>query len=725
MPSLSEISLNTSGNTFVLALCFIFAIGLSYFVYRRTVPPVPTGWRILLISLRATSAILIILLLFEPILSLTRKKQDKPVVALLVDNSASMGLVDQKVDRATELKNILGANIFSKPSQDYDLELYPYSNQLHEVLESRSDSLALNGDGTDISRALGDLKEKLAERYFSSVVLVTDGADNLGENPARYAGNYGIPIYPIGVGDPAEQNDILITNYVTNEIAYAGTQIPVDVYIKSSGFQGKRVNLSLKSGTKTLDSKVITLSGNSLEQKIRLQFTPEEEGLFKYQIQLPKLEGELTDINNSKSFYVKVLKSKLKVLVIAGGPSPDLRFLKNALSVEENIEIQTAIEKPRGLFYRGMPLPSVTQMDEVDCIILMDYPRRSSTTESLERIKSILAKGKPLLLALGKNVDPEKLWSLRDFIPLKNKLAIGREQSVYISILPQGLHHPVMKLAEDDLENKENWNALPPVFSNLVSLQLDDSAQSIAGVDLERSTAGRSFPLIAIQSSGKRKSAVIFAYGIWRWDLMMWGIGETNESYRRFFRNAIRWLTTEDDSKLVRIVANKEIYRSGEQVKFTAQVYFEDYQPADGSDVAIQVKGAKETRELTLENIGGGRYDGTLQVLEGGDYEFSGTAHQQGRILGRDAGKFTVEEFSLEYQNTRMNEDLLKRIASESSGEFYASDNFSGLAEKLIFPDKYITIKNEWEIWNRIPMLITCILLLSAEWLIRKRKGML
>ncbi|MFQ5677058.1 MAG: hypothetical protein ACE5G1_14275, partial [bacterium] len=123
--------------------------------------------------------------------------------------------------------------------------------------------------------------------------------------------------------------------------------------------------------------------------------------------------------------------------------------------------------------------------------------------------------------------------------------------------------------------------------------------------------------------------------------------------------------------------------------------------------------------------MGRGRYEGALQVLQGGDYEFSGTAHLQGRILGRDSGKFSVEEFSLEYQNTRMNEDLLKRIATESGGEFYTTENFAGLPEKLKFPEKYVSLKNEWEIWNRVPLLISCIFLLSVEWFIRKRKGML
>ena len=102
-------------------------------------------------------------------------------------------------------------------------------------------------------------------------------------------------------------------------------------------------------------------------------------------------------------------------------------------------------------------------------------------------------------------------------------------------------------------------------------------------------------------------------------------------------------MTTDDDSKLVKIAANKEIYRSGEEVKFTAQVYFEDYQPVDGAEVAVQLQSAKGKQNLTLSNAGQGRYEGSFQVLEGGDYEFTGTAHLQSRVLGRDSGKFSVE----------------------------------------------------------------------------------
>ncbi|NIR46925.1 hypothetical protein GWO43_00385 [candidate division KSB1 bacterium] len=727
MTDLANISLDTTGSiAFLIALIF-GAVAFSYFVYRKTVPPVPKSLRMLLMVLRAVAVVLVVLLLFKPILSITLKKQEKPVVAVLMDRSASMALVDQKMDRSEVLKETLQSELFNKPPKNIEMEFYPFSHQLFDGSTVPPDSIDLSDDGTDIRRALVELKDKMAEKYFGSVILITDGANNLGENPARYVSKYGLPIYPIAIGDSSQQKDVLITNYVTNEIAYEGTRVPIDIYLKSSGFEGKRIPVNLVQNNKTLDSKVVTLTGNELEQKVRLHFTPEKEGLTKYTVNLPKLEGELTQINNTKSFYVKVLKSKVKVLIVAGGPSTDFRFLKRALTADENVDVQTYVEKRRGRFYRRASLPPVEQMLQYDCLVILDYPRRSSSRNDLNSIKSLLARGKPAFFHLGKNVDFEKLWLLQDFLPFAAKPVRGQERSVYIDILPQGLHHPLFRLSEDELENRQKWQELPPIFSDLNYVKIHPNAQSLAAIEVQRSGTGRrrNLPLFAARTSGNRKSVTLLGYGLWRWDLLMWGVGKTNESYRRFLRNTIRWLITQEDSKLVRITPNKEIYRSGEEVKFIAQVYFEDYRPVDGAEVVVQLSGGRETQELSLTNIGEGRYEGSFQVLEGGDYQFTGTAHKQGRVLGRDSGKFSVEEFSLEYQTTRMNDVLLKRIAAESGGTYFTPADFRDLEEKLSFPEKYVVINNEWEIWNKVPLLITCILFLSAEWFIRKRKGML
>ncbi|MFQ5601741.1 MAG: hypothetical protein ACE5HS_00575 [bacterium] len=727
MANLTEFNLNTHGSLFLLILFIILAAGLSYFVYRKTVPPISNGLRFLLMAMRALVVVLVIFLFFEPILSLTRKKKEKPVAAVLIDRSASMSLVDKKGDRAQALQNILQSPLIQKDSDEYEKVIFPFSSELFEGSWTPPDSLILNGDGTDIRAALEGLKARLSEKYFSAVILITDGANNLGENPARFAATYGVPIYPIAIGDASEQKDVLIANYVANEIAYAGAKMPVDVYIKSSGFPGKKITVNLFQGKKPLDSQMISLADNGLEQKVRFEFVPEKEGLFKYEIKLPQLEGELTQLNNSKSFYVKVLKSKARVLLIAGGPGADFLFLKRALSGDENVEVQTMVEKFNGRFYGNARLPVREQLLKFDCLILLDFPRRTSDRSNLNLIKNYLAQGKPALFMLGASTDFDKLWELKDYLPFSTKPLPGAERPVYVRILPQGVQHPILRLAEDEMEIREKWQELPPVFMNLKTVSLHPNTQSLTVVDLRRSAGSgkRQVPVFATRMSGRRKSLTILAYGIWRWDLLMRGVGKTNESYQLFLQNALRWLITTEDSKLVRVNSNKEIYRSGEEVKFQAQVYFEDYQPVDGAEVVVQLQGEKEIQELTLESIGEGRYDGRFQVLEGGDYQFTGTAHLQGRVLGRDSGKFSVEEFNLEYQNTRMSEELLKRIALESGGEFYTVSDFAELNGKLKFPEKYLTLKNEWEIWNKPLLLITCLVLLSAEWFIRKRKGML
>ncbi len=727
MTTLSEINLNTSVHGALLLLLILAAIAASYFAYRKTIPPVARPWRIFLTALRAMSLTLILLLLFDPILSLTRRKQETPVVAVLVDNSASMGLVDEKVDRKEELKRVLADPLFANADRKVQLQYYEFSHTLSEKNDFAPDSLTLSGDGTDIQRALEILNEKMAERYFASVILLTDGADNLGENPARFVQDYPVPIYPVAIGDPSEQKDVVLSNFVTNEIVYAGNKVPVDVYIRSNGFNGNRLPINLVQGNRTIDTQTVTLSGSGMEQKVRLHFTPEEEGLVKYEIKLPILQDELTRANNTKSFYTKVLKNKLRLCIISGAPGPDFSFLKRALQSDENIEISAYVGNRKGAFYQGATLPSQEELEKFDCFILQNYPQKNSSTGPMNQLKRAFAKGKPMLLLNGKHTDFNKLWSLKDFLPFATKPAQNQEHTVSIKVLPQGAHHPVLRIYEDDLENQDSWAELPPVFSNIRSVRLHEGATSLAAANPNRAQVARAFtvPFLSVYDTGKRKSIALLAYGTWRWDLLMHGVGKKNRNYLTFLKNCVRWLTTKDESKLVRISSNKEIYRSGEEVEFTAQVYFEDYQPVDGAEVTVQVPGPDETQDLTLVNIGDGRYVGNFQVLSGGDYNFTGTAYQQGRVLGRDTGRFSVEEFSLEFQNTRMNEPLLRRIAEESGGQFYLSSDLATLGKNLSFPKKYIVLKSEWEIWTQPAVLIACLVLLGLEWLIRKRKGML
>jgi len=725
LSTLSDISLRTSLSFGLAALFIAIAIAISIWVYRNPTPPVSKGWRAGLTILRTTSITIILMLLFEPILSLEYQNNEKPVIAVLIDSSASMGLVDQKTDRAQELKNVLAAPIFSNPEPENVMEFYTFSDQLHEMFSARPDSLQLTGDGTNIRRALEDLDNKMTERHFTAVVLLSDGGGNLGENPARFAQKYQAPIFTVPIGDPSEQKDIILTNVSTNEITYSGKKTPVEVFVRNNGFAGQRVNIKLTHKGETVDTKTIALAKSGVEQKVRLNFTPTGEGAQKYQIKAGNLEGELTANNNKKTFYSKVLKSKLQVILVAGGPSSDFSFLSRTLKADKNIEVTEYIEKGNGQFY-NTAAPTLAKLDKADCFVFVDFPRSKSNLTILSLLKKKQAAGTPLLLLAGKNTQYDKLQPIGEFLPFELPVRKTSEKNIFSTITPQGVHHPVFRVYEDDFENKDSWSRLPPVFSNHTSPRLKSGAITLAQTT-EKNVQGQRAVNTAIvaHSSGKRKSFAVLVYGLWRWDLLSRGFSENSLNYQLFWRNVVRWLTTHDDSKLVNVKSNKTIYRSGEEVRFSGQVYFEDYQPVDGAEVVVQIKNSAGTQELTLNNIGDGRYEGGFQALEGDDYNFTATAHLQGRVLGRDNGRFSVEPFSLEFQNTRMNETLLRRISSVTGGETFRPQDISQLNEKLKFRSKTVISNSEWEIWKQTPMLMALIFLLALEWFVRKWKGML
>ncbi|HEX9971660.1 MAG TPA: hypothetical protein VGD14_06280, partial [bacterium] len=74
---------------------------------------------------------------------------------------------------------------------------------------------------------------------------------------------------------------------------------------------------------------------------------------------------------------------------------------------------------------------------------------------------------------------------------------------------------------------------------------------------------------------------------------------------------------------------------------------------------------------------------------------------------------------------TRMDETLLQQLALKTGGIFYTENNYANLDSVLNFPSRKIVESREFELWNRIILLIAVIIFLSIEWFIRKRSGML
>ena len=709
---------------FLFLLIFFILIGLfTYYVYKITIPDIPKKKKILLILLRTLAFSLLLLLIFEPLLTLIKNNKEKPILAILVDNSKSMSIDEKNYNRSEELKKIINSSIFSEIKQVGEIEYFLFSDKLKQVDNFTSDSIDFSGNSTDISAGIKDIKKLLNEKNIQSLLIISDGEYNIGQNPIYQAELFGKQINTIGIGDSSEQKDLSITKILTNNIVYKDSKVPANVVLRSSGYKNEKVNVSLQHEGNTIETKEVELKSGSVEYNIDFTLEPKEDGIKKYTASVTSLADEVTDQNNRKSFYVKVLPNKMKVTIIAGAPSHDVSFIKNTLLSDENISVNSFVQKADGSF-EGL---DNNELNETTCIFLVGFPQSHTRQNILEDIKNVIVeKNKPVFFISDLNIDYNKLTILEPLLPFNVKGISYNEMLVTPNVNNIQIQSPLMKItgSPDDINI---WNQLPPLFRSETLFEKKIEAEVLS--TLKINTIPFNYPLILSRKAYKQKSLAITSYGIWRWKLLLEGMGGNPDFLKIFIGNSIRWLTTREEDKKFNVTLLKEMYNSGESVEFMAELYDDSYQPIDNAAVKITVKKEGELFETIMNSLGTGRYFANIEGLSEGDYQYIGYANNGEIKLGEDSGRFSIGESNLEFANIKMNADILKQIAYKTGGSFYTINNFSEIVEQikddLNFMPAEVTYKSEFQLWNIYYTLILLILLLTIEWFIRKKSGML
>lgn len=612
---MEQFNLTFYGSALLFFVFMIFLFWFSIYVYRRTNPPVPRWLKNVLTFLRITALLLILFILFEPILKLSWEHTEKPTIAVMLDNSASMTLEDDGKSRSENAKAVLNSALFQNGSDDVNFSFYQFSNRLESLLYNQLDSVNFQSDGTNLAIALKQLQEQNIHQYLTGIILLSDGINNLGENPLRYAEELNIPIYPVSVGKVVEQNDVVISKLTTNQITYTNNEVPVDVTIKASGYPDKKIKINLLKNSQIIDSKYVEIS-DELETQIRLKFTPTEPGFQKYRIQTPVLENEFTAKNNQKSFYIKVLKSRMKILYLTGAPGADFSFIKRILQIEKNFETDFWVAKKNQGFYQLSFPTDLNNLKNYDCIILQNFPPKKYSTRVISTLKNLLESEQiPIMFIAGNNINYQALSQLTDYLPIVFPVHDFNEFMVEPVLTVKGRIHPVTRIEDDEFENQALWQDIPPIFYSTQNIRIYPGSEILLAAEPVQKNfrlTNKALPLVVTKKLGNHKSLMITGYEIWRWDLMLWGVGKSNQVFKQFLSNSIRWLINKEDSKTVRIYPDEEIYRNGQRVTFTGEVYNKNYSPIDGAEVKLKVSGKTQGYEISLSGIGDGKYEGTL-----------------------------------------------------------------------------------------------------------------
>jgi hypothetical protein len=297
---------------------------------------------------------------------------------------------------------------------------------------------------------------------------------------------------------------------------------------------------------------------------------------------------------------------------------------------------------------------------------------------------------------------------------------------VFAAVPESQRNNPILKMSDAN-NTVELWSKLPPVFRPQGDFRPKAESEVLATVRLQAMPLAD--PFIVARNVNKKKSLAVLGYGLWRWDMLSDAGNGTHQFLEHFIGNAVRWLTTQEDSRRIRVQSSKQIYTAQDEVEFTAQVYDDSYQPMENAHVEVQAQNGSETNTVNLSALGSGQYQGQFESLREGDYKFTASVTVNGAVIGSDQGTFSVGGLNEEFLDTRMNKSLLQQIAAQTGGQYYDVDTYGSLAHDLAlmpnFTQHDMSKSAEIEIWNSRWMLLLVLCIFTLEWFLRKRNGML
>jgi len=193
--------------------------------------------------------------------------------------------------------------------------------------------------------------------------------------------------------------------------------------------------------------------------------------------------------------------------------------------------------------------------------------------------------------------------------------------------------------------------------------------------------------------------------------------------------NLVQWALTARDDRPVRVQPSETRIADGTPVQFSGQAYDENSRPVSDADFELRIRNQSgEVFPYSLRPVGSGQYELDLGSFPEGTYSYKAEARRAERILGTDAGVFSVGALAVEFRDPHSDVNLMRQIAQRSNGASIVGTELRGFSTALMDLDGLDPVRQEIEeqerLWRNYAFLIAIVVLLSVEWFLRKRYGL-
>jgi len=720
--------------------------------YPRRVAHLAPRWRRLLLGLRLTTWLLILFLLLRPGLEIEETDHRSSLFPVVTDRSRSMGVEDGPGGvsrRETELKTLTdNAGEFEKLAKEVQLPQFEF-DQVLVPIETRPPTVT--GDQTAIGLALDELVRQAQGKQIVGVLLLSDGAQRaLSPNDidprlvARRLADLQIPVHTVGFGASGLSEsslDLIAEDLQVSPTVFEKNTVVVSAKIRALGAANRELTVRLlvedpsqpdpEGGAKMRVASPplkLTTDQNEAVLPVELSYIAEQSGEYKLTLEVVPLPGEPLTVNNSVTTFITVLKGGISVAYF-DIPRPEQKYIRRT---NDSPDIRLDFKLIRGGTLKSLPLDSEWfEPDKYDVYMIGDVPARVFGPENLEKLARAVERGAGLMMTGGFRSFGAGGYAqtpLADLLPVTmlateiqndGEIDPTLQEMGDIQMLPtsQGIQHFIMRI-DSPSKNLAAWQGLPPLQGATKFSGLKDLAQVLA-------VSPQKHPLLVAQEVGRARTMAFAGDTTYYWHLS----GHIME-HQRFWQQAILWLAHKDQAgdSSVWVKLDARRFRPGQPIGMVLGARDATRQPVPDASFDVKIIGPKDkTWPVTAQRSGSDSTARFTEQLEPGEYRVQVEASRNGQPIGFGTQvRFIVYEQDLELQNPAADMALLEEISKVTGGTHIPPEQLGTFLRELIREGLKARVQKirRLTLWDNWPVLLLFAGLLTAEWYVRKRRGL-
>ena len=661
-----------------------------------------------LLILRGISLIIALFLLLQPRFKWTETNTIELDWNFYVDNSVSIGY--HPALSLQTIKSELSQLVFNLNKQDVSPYLYSFSESVSALdnVQSWNGKGSSTNLGSVISHIVSD-QEKLA-----GATIITDGQINQGLDPSQLIQKVEVPVYTLGIGQSTPLVDLSIQSIDAPTVAIKGEDLRINVTINSTGDMKERVNVILYHGKKMLGSRYLQTEGFGSRAQARFMFTPSNLGENEYRVKVSTVSQEINIENNQQKFFVTILKDRYKVALITGSPSFNTSVIKRYIRKYPRVELDHFVSRKNGY------LPSLKSFwsRPYELIIFDNYPLKELSSKT-QRIfsKKIGAEKSSLLWLLGGNVTEKSASSIIPFFHLRMNDQIQTGEKTLWYMTTEALSRNIFQGLELN-DGLDFWQNFPPILASYNFESTNDEIVAIA-----YNQGSDAVPLMFLGEKQGIRSAV---WASPEFATIHHRLSGTNYSktFPELWTRLFSWLLKTSGDKNLYFRLNKESYQQGEEIIITGTSIGNKNGSKNQAFITTQNDSLEINSAELRFNPESKRWEGNIWASKPGKYSYEISIQDGSAPPVKQNGRFIVEESQIELNEVALNSPLLKNLSMKTNGAYYPWASRAELFNKVLPRERQEKINRSTRFNEKSWVLVILIVLLTTEWIIRKRIGL-